>query len=399
MASKFKPSPTSRRRSSTPTKIYSRFHAHAAAVGHHQQRPPLARSRVRHLFGIARQAIRGATARRPHPRGIGRRSLRDEATDHPWHRASAARAQPRPRRLPHDGVEGVHRRHRLAASRDRRDVHSRGPGRRHARRSPAAHQRLRPVGLVLLRHVVTIGRGFVAGGSGIGRHRPVGGRSAARRRAHRVLAVPPAWASRGTVCLRWLLPAQQRGDRRAVVARCRSQSSHDPGCRCPPRQRHAADLLSARRCAVRQHPHGPRVELPVVHRPCARARRRARCRDQPQPAASRRNDRRPLPDRPHHGHRRAERVRSRLRDRVARRRSCRRRSDGRPVVDHRRLQCRRSGDRHDRPPVVDRARGRLPTPSSGRRRACRARRRVCNGTRRSVRFAFAVRPAGKGRRS
>ena len=34
------------------------------------------------------------------------------------------------------------------------------------------HEWLRPNRVVLLRHVVTVGRGFLAGRSGVGRHRP-----------------------------------------------------------------------------------------------------------------------------------------------------------------------------------------------------------------------------------
>ena len=134
-------------------------------------------------------------------------------------------------------------------------------------------QRVRPSRLVLLRHVVAVERGLVAGCARLGRHRLVGCGSDPGRRADRLLAVPSSRTSRHTFGIRRVLPVEQRGDRRASADRFRSCAGHGARRRCPSRQRHAADLLPTRRRAVRQHPHGPRSELSVVRRSQPRARR------------------------------------------------------------------------------------------------------------------------------
>ena len=115
-------------------------------------------------------------------------------------------------------------------------------------------------------------------------------RRRARRRAARLRAVPAARPPRHDVAVRRLLLLQQRGDRRGprrtVVARARRRARR----RLPPRQRHPADLLRARRrgvrVAARRPRRGPTRTSPAT--PTRRApgggagrRRTSRCRPPP----------------------------------------------------------------------------------------------------------------------
>ena len=95
----------------------------------------------------------------------------------------------------------------------------------------------------------------------------------------------PPGPSRRAQPHRRLLLLQQRGHRRAVARGSRRPASRDPGRRLPPRQRHAADLLGARRRALRQPPRRPRRRLSLLLRLRHRARCRCRRGRDPEPAA------------------------------------------------------------------------------------------------------------------
>ena len=123
--------------------------------------------------------------------------------------------------------------------------------------------------------------------------------------------VPAARAPRRALDVRRLLLLQQRGDRGRRDHRGDRRAGRDPRRRLPPRQRHAADLLAARRRAVRldprrSRPRSTRTSSAVPTRP-ARATGRARtstCRCRPGDRRRRylaaldrgaRGDRRPTP--------------------------------------------------------------------------------------------------------
>ncbi len=78
----------------------------------------------------------------------------------------------------------------------------------------------------------------------------------------------------------------------AIAARTGERVAH-PRRRLPPRQRHAADLLAARRRPLRLDPRRPGAAVPVLPRPCRRDRRGGGARREPEPAAPGR--RRPTP--------------------------------------------------------------------------------------------------------
>ena len=107
-----------------------------------------------------------------------------------------------------------------------------------------------------------------------GRYRAHRRRPRAGGRAARVRAVPAAGASRRAQPHRRLLLLQQRRHRGRVARRPRRVAGRDPRRRLPPRQRHAADLLGARRRAVRQPARRPGRRLSVLLRLRDRARRR-----------------------------------------------------------------------------------------------------------------------------
>ena len=174
-----------------------------------------------------------------------------------------AGAQPRSGRLLVDRMEGLHHGPPRCAGGDRRDVHPSGSRRGDAGRTTTGHAtRYGRLGWFCFDTSSPLSEGSWPAALVLGRHRVVGCRSGPGRRAGRLLAVPPARASCHPFCVRRVLPVEQRGDRRAGVDRRRCAARDRARCRRPPRQRNAADLLSTRRRAVRQHPHGPRPELP-----------------------------------------------------------------------------------------------------------------------------------------
>ena len=82
--------------------------------------------------------------------------------------------------------------------------------------------------------------------------------------------VPAARPSRGAIDVRRLLLLQQRGDRGGGDHRGHRRAGRHPRRRLPPRERHAADLLAARRRPLRLDPRRPAARLPVLPRPCRR---------------------------------------------------------------------------------------------------------------------------------
>ena len=96
------------------------------------------------------------------------------------------------------------------------------------------------------------------------------------------------------------------------------RARRDPRPRLPPRQRHRADLLAARRRAVRLAPRGPGAAVPVLPRSRRRDRRGPGDGRQPQPAAAGRPDRRGVPRRARHRPRADRRSRRLGRRRLAR---------------------------------------------------------------------------------
>ena len=137
-------------------------------------------------------------------------------------------------------------------------------------------QRVGAARLVVLRDDDADHRGHVRGGAVGGRRRLVGGERRARRRADRLRAVPAARASRGDDAVRRLLLLQQRGDRRPPPRVDDRRSGRRARRRLPPRQRHPADLLRARRRRLRVVARRPAARLPVPHRLRRRDRRRTR---------------------------------------------------------------------------------------------------------------------------
>ena len=114
------------------------------------------------------------------------------------------------------------------------------------------------------------GRGHVRRRARGRRHGADDRRPRARRGAGGVRPVPAARAPRGALDVRRLLLLQQRGDRGGGDHRGDRRAGRDPRRRLPPRERHPADLLAARRRPVRLDPRRPAARLPVLPRPCRR---------------------------------------------------------------------------------------------------------------------------------
>ena len=166
-----------------------------------------------------------------------------------------------PRDIPEARLQGVHdARVRRLPARRLRALDRRRPRWLHAAErlsgaraapgpSPVGHQRRD--GLVHVRRQHADRRrhlGRRARRRALGHDRGGAGR---RGRSRRLCAVPPAGPSRRPRFLRRLLLPEQRGARRAAPARPRLRAGGGARRRLPPRQRHAGDLLGARRRAVR----------------------------------------------------------------------------------------------------------------------------------------------------
>ena len=132
---------------------------------------------------------------------------------------------------------------------------------------------------------------------GRGGRRPDRRRSRPGRRLGCVRPVPAARASRRALDVRRLLLLQQRCHRRRGDRPGDRRAGRDPRRRLPPRQRHPADLLAARRRPVRLDPRRPGPRLSVFPRPRRRDRRGRRGGGEPEHPAAGGDDQRGVPGR------------------------------------------------------------------------------------------------------
>ena len=272
--------------------------------------PPPARPRARDRGVGAAGAVRAPRPGRGDPRRAGgRRALRRSPSRRRPARRHRGRPRSRPRALPRDGVGGV-------------------PARRAARRTTSCP-------------TCSPCPGCAPGWAG-GRAGGVGARlgwwcfetttpltegtyEAARSAVDCALAatdavlggeprrlrpVPAAGPPRDDVAVRRVLLLQQRGDRRRPRRVGDGRAGRRARRRLPPRQRHAADLLRARRRRVRVAARRPGAGLPVPHRvtPTRPAPGGGAAHDCNVPLAGRHRRRR-LPRRARPGARRGRRVR------------------------------------------------------------------------------------------
>ena len=245
---------------------------------------------------------------------------------------------------------------RYPRRRTRRVRHAR-PHRRHRRIPGTGRRRSRARSLVLRDHHADH-RGDLRRRSLGDRHRAVGNDGRARRPSAGLRAVPATGASRADESLRRLLLLQQRRSRRASCRLDNRCEGVDSRRRLPPRQRHPADLLPARRrpvrVAARRSRLGPTRTSPAS--PTSRAPDRGHGREPQSPAGSRNRRRRLPPALARRAATRSRRSVPALRHRVARCRHVPQRPDLRPRDHHRGIPrdraswspsspCRRSSSR------------------------------------------------------
>ena len=196
-------------------------------------------------------------------------------------RPDRGRSRTGPRALPRTGVGRLPAGPPRYARRRARRVLDAGPPRRH-RTVPGTHAGRPGTRSLVFRDDDTDHRGHLRRCAVGGRHRVVGHGGRARRRIDGIRPLPPAGAPRSDRPLRRVLLLQQRCGRRSPRVGHDRRSCDDPRRRLSPRQWHAADLLPARRRAVRVAPRWSGARVPLRHGLRRRARRRSRGRDEPE---------------------------------------------------------------------------------------------------------------------